>query len=76
MTADGRRISVEFTIMMLKDVDGRVDGVAAILRDVTARFEELRNLRRQLASRSLSADGDSSGHDDAGLGYDCAFDPE
>ena len=61
MTADGRRISVEFTIMMLKDVDGRVDGVAAILRDVTARFEELRNLRRQLASRSLSADGDSSG---------------
>ena len=61
MTADGQRISVEFTIMMLKDVDGRVEGVAAILRDVAARFEELRNLRRQLASRSLSADGDSSG---------------
>jgi hypothetical protein len=61
MTADGQRISVEFTIMMLKDVDGRVEGVAAILRDVAARFEELRNLRRQLAFRSLSADGDSSG---------------
>ena len=36
-------------------------GGEVILRDVTARFEELRNLRRQLASRSLSADGDSSG---------------
>ena len=59
MTADGRRIPVEFTITMLKDVDGRVEGVAAILRDVTA--QELRNLRRQLAFPSLSADGDSSG---------------
>lgn len=51
MTADGRRISVEFTIMMLQDAEGHVDGVVAILRDVTARFEELRRLRRQLAPR-------------------------
>jgi PAS domain S-box-containing protein len=56
MTADGRRISVEFTIMMLRDSDDNVDGITAILRDVTPRFEELRKLRRQLASRSPSAD--------------------
>jgi PAS domain S-box-containing protein len=55
MTADGRRISVEFTIMMLRDGRGRVSGLAAILRDVTPRFEELRNLRLQLASRPRPA---------------------
>lgn len=56
MTADGRRISVEFTIMILWNNDNKVDGIAAILRDVTPRFEELRSLRRQLVSRSPSAD--------------------
>jgi PAS domain S-box-containing protein len=61
MTADGRRISVEFTIVMLHDADGRVDGVAAILRDVTPRFEELRSLRRELASRPPSSETKASG---------------
>ena len=46
---DGRRVSVEFTIVMLKDEHGNVTGTAAILRDVTRQFEELRKLRRQLA---------------------------
>lgn len=45
---DGRRISVEFTIVAFHDPDGRMEGIAAVLRDVTARFEELRTLRRQL----------------------------
>ncbi len=52
LTADGRRISVEFTIAILKDDDGRTDGVAAILRDVTTRFDEMRSLRRQIAERA------------------------
>lgn len=47
LTADGRRISVEFTIVLLFDAEGAVDGVLAVLRDVTARFEELRALRRK-----------------------------
>ena len=46
---DCRRVSVEFTIVMLKDEHGNVTGTAAILRDVTRQFEELRKLRRQLA---------------------------
>jgi len=50
LTKAGRQISVEFTIVVLRDADGRVDGIAAILRDVTPRFEELRALRRKLAS--------------------------
>lgn len=52
-TRDGRQISVEFTITLLRDADGRIIGMAAILRDVTARFEEMRRLRRQLAGAPL-----------------------
>ena len=50
MRADGTRISIEFTIRPFTDAGGRMIGVAAIMRDVTARFEELRALRRQIAS--------------------------
>lgn len=46
---DGRRISLEFTIVPLKNAEGRMTGMAAILRDVTSRFEELKRLRRRLA---------------------------
>lgn len=49
---DGRQISVEFTIVLLHDAEGRIAGMAAILRDVTTRFEELRRLKRQLAERT------------------------
>ncbi len=48
---DGSQISVEFTIVMLRNNGGDVLGIAAILRDVTTRFEEMRALRRQLNAR-------------------------
>ena len=47
---DGTRLSLEFTIVALNDADGRIGGVAALMRDVTARFEETRELRRKLAA--------------------------
>ena len=47
---DGQRISVEFTIVPLKDETGRMIGMAALIRDVTKRFEEMKALRRQLAA--------------------------
>lgn len=56
ITKDGRQISVEFTITLLHDIGGRIVGMAAILRDVTARFEETRRLKRELAQRIRSAD--------------------
>lgn len=52
MTKDGRQISVEFTIILLRDAEQQIIGMAAILRDVTKRFEETRRLRRQLAERA------------------------
>jgi hypothetical protein len=49
---DGSRLSVEFTVVAFADPAGRMRGIGAILRDVTARFEEMRMLRKQLAARS------------------------
>jgi PAS domain S-box-containing protein len=46
---DGSRISVEFSIIPLKDETGTMIGMAAILRDVTQRFEELKLLRKKAA---------------------------
>jgi PAS domain S-box-containing protein len=45
---DGATISVEFTVAFIKDDDGRIVGIAAVMRDVTARFEEMRALRRKV----------------------------
>ena len=50
MRKDGKRISVEFTILPVRDAAGAVLGIAAFLRDVTRRFEELRGLRREVAA--------------------------
>ncbi|HEX2942582.1 MAG TPA: PAS domain S-box protein [Rhodopila sp.] len=47
---DGSRISVEFTIVPLRDASGRMEGMLSIMRDVTKRFEETRALRREIAS--------------------------
>lgn len=46
---DGSRISIEFTILPFADQAGRILGMAAILREVTKRFEELKALRNELA---------------------------
>jgi PAS domain S-box-containing protein len=48
LAKDGRRISVEFTIVILRD-GADIAGMVAVMRDVTKRFEELRELRRKLA---------------------------
>ena len=50
MRKDGKRISVEFTILPVRDAMGAMLGIAAFLRDVTPRFEELRALRQELAA--------------------------
>jgi PAS domain S-box-containing protein len=47
---DGSRISVEFTIVPFRDASGAMAGIAAVLRDVTKRFEEAKRLRRQILS--------------------------
>ena len=48
---DGTRVSLEFTVAMIRDEAGGVVGIAAILRDVTKRFEEMKALRKRAAAR-------------------------
>ena len=45
---DGTTISVEFTIVPLREADGTILGLAAVVRDVSKRFDELRALRRRI----------------------------
>ncbi len=52
---DGQRISLEFTIVPLTGEQGRMEGVAAVMRDVTERFEEVRSLKQQLATATGSS---------------------
>jgi PAS domain S-box-containing protein len=54
---DGRRISVEFTILLVRDESGAISGIAAILRDVTERFEEMKTLRKALATQRAQRSG-------------------
>lgn len=42
---DGRQISIEFSIQLLKDSNGQVEWVVAVLRDVTERFKREKELR-------------------------------
>lgn len=49
---DGRRISVQFSIMPIDDGEGGLSGVAAIMRDVTRDFDERKALRAKLAQKA------------------------
>jgi PAS domain S-box-containing protein len=55
MRKDASRISIEFTVMAVRDDAGMMLGIAAFLRDTTTRFEELRALRRELAALKAQA---------------------
>ncbi len=56
---DGTRISLEFSIVLLRDEMGTLLGPAAIIRDVTARWQEEKALRDRLAA--LEARGGKAG---------------
>ena len=45
---DGRRLSIEFHVTLLRSPGGVPNGIAAIIRDVTERWQEDRALRRRL----------------------------
>jgi PAS domain S-box-containing protein len=45
---DGRQVSIEFSIQLVKDADGQIEWVVAVIRDVTERFTRDKDLRAQL----------------------------
>ena len=46
---DGSRISVEFTMTLIRDHQGLILGAAAIIRDVSARWAKERDIKHRLA---------------------------
>jgi PAS domain S-box-containing protein len=60
---DGRRLSIEFSVALLRDAQGKVAGIAAVIRDSTERWAADRELRAALAAaerrlRELTEPGD------------------
>ena len=49
LTKDGRRVSIEFNVALLRDEAGQVIGAAATINDVTARWEREKAVRARLA---------------------------
>lgn len=47
---DGARISLEFSLALLRDGAGELLGAAAIIRDVTARWQQEKVLKERLAT--------------------------
>jgi PAS domain S-box-containing protein len=47
---DGSRISLEFSMVLLKDDTGAITGCGAIMRDVTATWKKEKDLKAQLAA--------------------------
>jgi PAS domain S-box-containing protein len=45
---DGRQISIEFSIQLVKNADGQIEWVVAIIRDVTERYTREKALRARL----------------------------
>ena len=49
ITKDDKRISIEFTIVLVSNDSGEPLGTAAIIRDVTERFLKQKELKKRLA---------------------------
>jgi len=56
---DGHTISIAFTVSMLFSDDHKVTGIAAIVRDETARFTEERKLRARLVEAEAKIQGET-----------------
>lgn len=46
--ADGSKLALEFSIAILQNTEGEIEGIAAILRDTTKRWEQTQALRAQI----------------------------
>jgi PAS domain S-box-containing protein len=52
---DGRTLSIAFTVALLSGAQGQVEGVAAVIRDETQRFNDDKALRQRLAALEQAA---------------------
>lgn len=47
---DGQRLSIDFSIVMLKDSQGKVAGIAAIMRDMSDQRQKEKEMREKVAT--------------------------
>jgi PAS domain S-box-containing protein len=52
---DGTQISLEFTVMVVQEPSGEVHGIAAVLRDVTERWQRDKAMQARLAALEKNA---------------------
>ena len=52
---EGKALSIAFTVAMLTDEDGNVEGIAAVVRDDTERFQSDRALKKRLAELEVKS---------------------
>jgi PAS domain S-box-containing protein len=50
MHRDGHRLSIEFSVALLRGPDDKIVGIAAVIRDVTERWNAERALRARVAA--------------------------
>ena len=55
MRKDGSRISIEFNVVLVRDDSGELAGVAAMVQDVTARWQKQKELNARLAALEAKA---------------------
>jgi PAS domain S-box-containing protein len=60
VTKEGDRISVEFTINLVRDGDGKVLGPVAVVRDVTARWQREKAMRERIAFLEAGQTGNAA----------------
>jgi PAS domain S-box-containing protein len=60
LTKDGRTISIEFTIQLLKDDAGKILGPVAAIREVTKRFQREKEMGKRLKELEAKVAGQGS----------------
>jgi PAS domain S-box-containing protein len=55
MRKDGSRISIEFNVVLVRAESGELAGVAAMVQDVTARWQKQKELNARLAALEAKA---------------------
>jgi PAS domain S-box-containing protein len=54
---DGSRVSLEFSVSLIRDEDGVLLGISAMLRDVTVRWKKEREMKERIAALEAQAKG-------------------
>jgi len=54
---DGSRVSLEFSVALIRDEDGVLLGVSAVIRDVTVRWEKEREMKERISALEVQAKG-------------------